>query len=133
MQYYLVKLDILTQLVKLFFNILEGSKGIGLFSNLIQILIFLGLIVNISLVVFTNNALAETSLETKLIILFLVENLVMFFLFFTKIDILPKWFSYKDIIELEYKNDIKEKLFTFEGYLLIKLGIVRNFVNSKNC
>ena len=85
-----------------------SQKGWSLLT-MILILIFLGLIVNNAPVAFINNTLSKGSLQRKVLIMFLVENIVIFYLFITKIDVLPKWFSYEDIIEFEYKSQIHKK------------------------
>jgi len=88
----------------------SGSQGTGIFLRLLRILIFLGLIINISTVLFSNSSLTLLTLDQKMVILFLTENFVVFLLFFVKFDTLPEWFSsFKDIIELEYKAKIHKK------------------------
>ena len=90
-------------------EILDESKGIAFYKTIIKIFLFIGVLVNVSIFLFSNyNPLSPTNtietIKNKFLTIFLVENSLLIIYFFVDWDILPKWFKYKDIIKDLYLN-----------------------------
>ena len=90
-------------------EILDESKGISFYNKIIKILLFIGVMVNVSIFLFSspNPAIPLNTMETiknKFLSIFIIENSVLIVYFFVDWNILPKWFKYKDIIKDLYLN-----------------------------
>ena len=97
-------------------EILDKSKGIYFYKTVVKVFLFIGVLVNVSIFLFSNNnpKYPRNTIETiknKFLMIFIVENSVLLIYFFVDWDVLPKWFKYKDIIKDLYlkKYFYKEK------------------------
>ena len=94
-------------------EILDESKGISFYKKIIKVFIFIGVVVNVAIFLFSthtpNKAISpiNNTIETiknKFLTVFLIENSLLIIYFFVDWNILPKWFKYKDIIKDLYLN-----------------------------
>ena len=90
-------------------EILDESKGISFYNKIIKILLFIGVMVNVGIFLFSNpNPLNPMNtietIKNKFLTIFIIENSVLIVYFFVDWNILPKWFKYKDIIKDLYLN-----------------------------
>ena len=90
-------------------EILDESKGIYFYKTIIKVFLFLGVIVNVAIFLFSNhNPMSPMNtietIKNKFLMIFLVENSLLLIYFYVDWDILPKWFKYKDIIKELYLN-----------------------------
>ena len=90
-------------------EILDESKGISIYNKIIKILLFIGVMVNVAIFLFSspNPAVPLNTIETiknKFLSIFIIENSVLIVYFFVDWNYLPKWFQYKDIIKDLYLN-----------------------------
>ena len=90
-------------------EILDEWKGISFYNKIIKILLFIGVMVNVAIFLFSspNPAIPLNTMETiknKFLSIFIIENSVLIVYFFVDWNILPKWFKYKDIIKDLYLN-----------------------------
>lgn len=90
-------------------EILDESKGISFYNKIIKILLFIGVMVNVAIFLFSspNPAVPLNTIETiknKFLSIFIIENSVLIVYFFVDWNYLPKWFQYKDIIKDLYLN-----------------------------
>ena len=90
-------------------EILDESKGISFYNKIIKILLFIGVMVNVGIFLFSNpNPLNPMNtietIKNKFLSIFIIENSVLIVYFFVDWNILPKWFKYKDIIKDLYLN-----------------------------
>ena len=90
-------------------EILDESKGISFYNKIIKILLFIGVMVNVAIFLFSspNPANPLNTIETiknKFLSIFIIENSVLIIYFFVDWNYLPKWFQYKDIIKDLYLN-----------------------------
>ena len=97
-------------------EILDKSKGIYFYKTVVKVFLFIGVLVNVSIFLFSKNnpKYPKNTIETiknKFLMIFIVENSVLLIYFFVDWDVLPKWFKYKDIIKDLYlkKYFYKEK------------------------
>jgi hypothetical protein len=90
-------------------EILDQSKGISFYKTIIKVFLFIGVMVNVSIFLFSNyNPLSPLNtietIKNKFLTIFLVENTLLLIYFFVDWNVLPKWFKYKDIIKDLYLN-----------------------------
>jgi hypothetical protein len=90
-------------------EILDESKGISFYNKIIKILLFIGVMVNVSIFLFSspnplNPMNTIETIKNKFLSIFIIENSVLIVYFFVDWNILPKWFKYKDIIKDLYLN-----------------------------
>ena len=90
-------------------EILDESKGISFYNKIIKVFLFIGVVVNVAIFLFSNhNPLSPTNtietIKNKFLTVFLVENSLLLIYFFVDWNVLPKWFKYKDIIKDLYLN-----------------------------
>ena len=102
-------------------EILEGVKGIGLYKKMLNTMFFIGMLVNVAIVLFSSPHFAEKTLsrhqiEFKMLIFALVENCFLIFVKFVDWNIYPKWFKYTKIIKELYLSK-----FFYKGEALSKL------------
>lgn len=94
-------------------EILDESKGISFYKKIIKVFVFIGVMVNVAIFLFSThtpvkyispmNNTIET-IKNKFLTIFLIENSLLIIYFFADWNILPKWFKYKDIIKDLYLN-----------------------------
>ena len=94
-------------------EILDESKGISFYKKIIKVFLFIGVMVNVAILLFSThkplnyispmNNTIET-IKNKFLTIFLIENSLLLIYFFVDWNILPKWFKYKDIIKDLYLN-----------------------------
>ena len=102
-------------------EILEGTKGIGLYKKILNNMFFIGMLVNVAIVLFSSPHFAEKTLtrhqiESKMLIFALVENCFLLFFNFVDWNVFPKWFKYNKIIKELYLSK-----FFYKGEALSKL------------
>ena len=90
---------------------LEGAKGIEVYNKVIRIMFFIGMMVNVAIVLFSSPhfatiTLTATQIKSKLLIFAVVENLVLVIMFYVNWNILPKWFRHIKLIKEIYQNKI---------------------------
>ena len=90
-------------------EILDESKGIYFYKTIIKVFLFIGVIVNVAIFLFSNNNPMSPmntieTIKNKFLMIFLVENSLLLIYFYVDWNILPKWFKYKDIIKDLYLN-----------------------------
>ena len=100
---------------------LDESKGISFYNKIIKAFLFIGVMVNVSIFLFSNHnasGIVNTieTIKNKFLTIFIVENTVLIIYFYVDRNILPNWFKYKDIIKdlylnkYFYKNEKKKKI-----------------------
>jgi len=90
-------------------EILDDSNGISFYKTIIKIFLFIGVMVNVAIFLFSNhNPLSPMNtietIKNKFLTVFLIENSLLVIYFCVDWNILPKWFKYKDIIKDLYLN-----------------------------
>ena len=90
-------------------EILDESKGISFYNKIIKMLLFIGVMVNVAIFLFSRPNPASTlntieTIKNKFLSIFIIENSVLIIYFYVNRNILPKWFQYKDIIKDLYLN-----------------------------
>ena len=107
-------------------EILDESKGISFYNKIIKSFLFIGVLVNVAIFLFSNHNQIVPSdptnpnlvhqlnpmnpqdtinaIKNKFLTVFLVENSLLLIYFYVDWNILPKWFKYKDIIKDLYLN-----------------------------
>ena len=90
-------------------EIFDESKGISFYNKIIQMLLFIGVMVNVSIFLFSNSSPMNTfntieTIKNKFLSIFIIENSVIIIYFYVDRNILPNWFKYKEIIKDLYLN-----------------------------
>ena len=92
-------METLFDFYKLFFlyrvEIIDTAVGIGVFNSIIKTIYFIGMLTNVSLVLFTNPKFVDKSIEAlvvKSLIFFILENVFLFFNAFNY-NSLPFWYT----------------------------------------
>ena len=90
-------------------EIFDESKGISFYNKIIKSLLFIGVMVNVGIFLFSspNPMNPLTTIETiknKFLSIFIIENSVIIIYFYVDMNILPNWFKYKEIIKDLYLN-----------------------------
>ena len=91
----------------------EESVGLHQMKKWIKIIIYIGILSNLCSIFYTNDYFDSLSNARKLIYIALTENIVLIIIKLFDYDSLPKWFYFKDKIDLTYlsKFGIREKKF----------------------
>ncbi len=107
-------------------NIIQKAKGIQVYNLIFKVFYYLGLITNISVVLFSNPSLANLDLHLKFIIMLIFINLVLLISFMINLTCKPKWFKNRSSIAniYEYKYMKICKYFA----LLIILFSIKYFI-----
>ena len=111
----------------LYIEIIGGSKGIEVYNIIIKIISFIGIISNGALVLFTkqyqdnNNTFQNFNftelsgiIRSPISIFIMFENIILVFMSFVSINIIPKWFTHLE----KYKSIYKEKYFNRQNVKL---------------
>ena len=90
-------------------EILDESKGISFYNKIIKMFLFIGVMVNVAIFMFSspNPSMPLNTIETiknKFLSIFIIENSVIIIYSFVDRNILPNWFKYKNIIRDLYLN-----------------------------
>ena len=90
-------------------EILDESKGISFYNKIIKMFLFIGVMVNVAIFMFSspNPSTPLNTIETiknKFLSIFIIENSVIIIYSFVDRNILPNWFKYKNIIRDLYLN-----------------------------
>ena len=83
-------------------NSVEKAKGIGIFNNIMKSFMFIGLNINMALILFidkTNN----NRYKYKLLLFFMIENIILALVYLINWNVLPGWFKYKERLKYLYK------------------------------
>jgi hypothetical protein len=103
-----------------YIKLTSEAHGIGVMTDVMKIMTFLGLITNVCIIFFTNSQLVNVDFSFKIVLLLLVENAVMIIMMITRIDNLPSWFHFIDKInqsfikKYSYHIAQNSKLFEYE-------------------
>ena len=93
---------------KLFFlqrvQIIHQATGISIYNNLIITLMFIGMLTNSGIILFSQKKGIDKEIMFKLAAFLIVENLVLVIIFVLKWNILPFWFSEINSLKVLYKN-----------------------------
>ena len=98
-----------------FAQVFEESTGLNEMKKGIKIISYVGILSNLCCVFYTNNYFDSLSNGSKLIYIALTENFVLIIVKLFNYNSLPKWFYYKNKIDLTYlrKFGIREKKIAF--------------------
>jgi hypothetical protein len=83
-------------------NSVEKAKGIGIFNNIMKSFMFIGLNINMALILFidkTNN----NRYKYKLLLFFMIENIILALVYLINWNVLPGWFKYIERLKYLYK------------------------------
>ena len=96
-----------------FAQVYEESVGLHTMKKLLKIIIYIGILSNLCSIFYTNDYFDSLSNGRKLIFIALTQNIVLIIIKIFDYDSLPKWFYFKDKIDLSYlrKFGIREKRF----------------------
>ena len=83
-------------------QVFEESIGINKLKKWIKIISFIGILSNLCCIFYTNNYFYWLSNGRKLIYIALTENILLIIIKLFDYDSLPKWFYYKEKIDLTY-------------------------------
>ena len=83
-------------------QVFEESIGINKLKKWIKIISFIGILSNLCCIFYTNNYFYWLSNGRKLIYITLTENILLIIIKLFDYDSLPKWFYYKEKIDLTY-------------------------------
>lgn len=105
-----------------YFNVLmiEKANGILVYNIIFRIIFYIGLVTNISILLFSDSGLNNMDNHLKLAIIFIYTHLVLFISYLFNFDFQPEWIKNKHFIE-----DIYEDKFYFLGknYLFLLINI----------
>ena len=96
-----------------FAQVYEESVGLHTMKKWMKIIIYIGILSNLCSIFYTNDYFDSLSNGRKLIFIALTQNIVLIIIKIFDYDSLPKWFYFKDKIDLSYlrKFGIREKKF----------------------
>ena len=87
-------------------NDVKKANGIGIYNNIMRVFLFVGLNVNVALILFSNT-FDENNINKswfpKVILFLIIENLILFIFLIAKINVLPNWFYYIDYLKELYR------------------------------
>jgi len=83
---------------------IEQSKGIEIYKKVFLIYCFAGIMISMSLVLFTNPTFSEVSSIDRFITLAVFENFILLVLYFVNLNFLPEWFDHLDSIKSLYHS-----------------------------
>lgn len=97
-----------------FFNVyrtnnLAKSDGVGIYNDLLSFFYYIGILTNISAVIFANPNLADMKLYVKFGILLGFTNLMLILTYVINIDLHPRWFDNLFIFKNGYKKQYLER------------------------
>ena len=104
-------------------QVFEESIGLYKMKKCIKIIIYIGILSNLCSIFYTNDYFDSLSNGRKLIYIAITENIVLIIIKVFNYDSLPKWFYFKDKIDLTYlrKFGIREKkLYLFQDNINIE-------------
>lgn len=90
-------------------DFLQGAKGIHNYNYIMRLMGFIGMMVNVAIVLFSSPNFAKkdlsyNELEHKIIVFAMVENLVLILMYCLNWNSLPDWFCYLDVIKELYQK-----------------------------
>lgn len=94
-----------------FMRNMNESQGIGIFNSIQGIIVFLGLFSNLCIIFYTNKQFISMEISKKLLYLVITENIVFVILKIGFYIQVPRWFPYKNRIEMKYlkKHGVRSK------------------------
>ena len=111
----LVWVEKLVDVFKIFFlvriSIIEEATGINIYNILAKSLMFIGMLTNIGMILFSKDLYFSKKLSYKLFAFICVENCILFLMYFLDYNLLPKWFDE----EKELKELYDKKYFLRRG------------------
>jgi hypothetical protein len=81
---------------------LNDSKGIGIFKDIENIMVFIGSISNLLIIFFTNGHYTQIEFGHKLVIILIAENFIFFCIKLFPIQHFPLWYEFKSKVEMKY-------------------------------
>ena len=89
-------------------------NGISFYKDIIKIFLFVGIMVNVAIFLFTNSQISPLDnnfelIKGKFLTIGIVENSLLLIYFSVNWNRLPKWFKYKNIIRKLYLNKFFKK------------------------
>lgn len=79
-------------------NIIQKAKGIQVYNIIFRVFYYVGLLTNITVVLFSNASLKNLDLHLKFIIMLIFINLILFISYLIKISCKPNWFKNRFLI-----------------------------------
>jgi len=98
--YLYYKFDLFRFIKYLNINTVEKAKGIGIFNNIMKSFMFVGLNINVALILYLGD---KKNKFNKLIIFFMIENLILALNYLFDWYVLPSWFKYVERLKFLYK------------------------------
>lgn len=96
-------------------NMIQQAKGIQVYNFIFKVFYYLGLISNITVVLFSNSSLNSMDLYVKFIIMVIFINFIMLISYLINISCKPAWFKNRGLL----KNVCENKYF--------KAGKIKSF------
>ena len=88
-------------------NTVDKAKGIGIFNNIMKSFMFIGLNINMALILFLGKKKEDINKKNdwfyKLLIFFITENLILALIYLLNWYVLPGWFKYVERLKFLYK------------------------------
>ena len=81
---------------------LSKANGIGIYNDILQFFYYIGILSNISIVLFSNPEIKNLDLFFKFGILLAFINLILIFSYVININLLPGWFKNLFLYKIEY-------------------------------
>ena len=112
--FVLVWTEKLVDLVKIFFlervQILDQATGIQIYNYLLKILMFIGILTNSGLLMFSKELKINNDMVYKIVVFLIVENFIIIMMYTLKWSIRPSWFKeLKELKELYDKKFFRRK------------------------
>ena len=96
------------------FESVETTNSIGIYNKLLKTVLFLGMLTNVGIVLFSFPLVLGDDLYYKIVIFLCIENFYLFFAFLLHFNELPQWFKHledlKELYIIKYFNRNEENL-----------------------
>ena len=111
----LVWVEKLVDVFKMFFlvriSIIEETTGINIYNDLAKSLMFIGMLTNVGMLLFSKDLSFSKKISYKLFAFICVENFILLLMYFLDYNLLPLWFDE----EQELKELYDKKYFRRKG------------------
>lgn len=111
---------------------IKKSDGIEVFSLIFKIIYFIGMTNSIAIIIFTELNKLDYPLASKIAIFAAVENLVLILMVGLKWNILPYWFSHRDLISQLYNKMFYSKVSSRLPHHFLSKKIILSGKENKN-
>jgi len=88
---------------------LDKSGGIGIYKEILKFLYYIGILINISIVIFANPHNSDMRLYLKFGIILGFVNIILILSYVINVDMHPKWFDNLYLFESEYRKKYFER------------------------